>query len=164
MSFELKGRGENTHAYIHSLEQEHHVFLNVETKKSFPVDDEIARFYCLPDNYEVFDPSLNDITMALDPEYTPEDLKHLDENNRIYRVPSGDDYLPGVMGMNVIGKTDYINVVVEALSHVRPIRDFFLIPSNYAYSKVRLLISLSVEPPGARLRRSDAEAVAALPL
>ena len=77
MSFELKGRGENTHAYIHSLEQEHHVFLNVETKKSFPVDDEIARFYCLPDNYEVFDPSLNDITMALDPEYTPEDLKHL---------------------------------------------------------------------------------------
>ena len=68
------------------------------------------------------------------------------------------------MGMNVIGKTDYINVVVEALSHVRTIRDFFLIPSNYAYSKVRFLVSLSVEPPGARLRRSDAEAVVALPL
>lgn len=49
---------------------------------------------------------------------------------------SGDEYLPGVMGMNVIGKTDYINVVVEALSHVTPIRDFFLIPSNYSYSKV----------------------------
>ena len=87
----------------------------------------------------------------------------MDENNRIYRVPSGDDYLPGVMGMNVIGKTDYINVVVEALSHVRPIRDFFLIPSNYAYSKVRFLLLPPVESPGARLRRSDAEAVVALP-
>ena len=119
------------------------MFLNVETKKSSSLQYLPSRFYCLPDNYEVFDPSLNDIKMALDPEYTSEDIKHLDENNRIYRVPSGDDYLPGVMGMNVIGKTDYINVVVEALSHVRPIRDFFLIPSNYAYSKVRSLSPLS---------------------
>ena len=119
------------------------MFLNVETKRWSFCQLFTPRFYCLPDNYEVFDPSLNDIKMALDPEYTPEDIKHLDENNRIYRVPSGDDYLPGVMGMNVIGKTDYINVVVEALSHVRPIRDFFLIPSNYAYSKVPLLSSHS---------------------
>ena len=74
--------------------------------------------------------------MALDPEYTTDDIKQLDSNSRVYRVPSGDEYLPGVMGMNVIGKTDYINVVVEALSHVTPIRDFFLIPSNYSYSKV----------------------------
>lgn len=77
--------------------------------------------------------------MALDPEYTLNDIKQLDSNSRVYRVPSGDEYLPGIMGMNVIGKTDYINVVVEALSQVNPIRDFFLIPSNYSYSKVYIL-------------------------
>ena len=74
--------------------------------------------------------------MALDPEYTEGEIAKLDKNQRVFRVPSGDEYLPGMMGMNVIGKTDYINVVVEALSHVGPLRDFFLIPSNYAYSKV----------------------------
>lgn len=73
--------------------------------------------------------------MALDPEYTTDDIKQLDSNSRVYRVPSGDEYLPGVMGMNVIGKTDYINVVVEALSHVTPIRDFFLF-HQLSYSKV----------------------------
>ena len=94
------------------------------------------RIYCLPDNYEVFDASLSDIQMALDPEYTIQDIAKLDSNQRVYRVPSRDEYLPGMMGMNVIGKADYINVVVEALSHVGPFRDFFLIPSNYSYSKV----------------------------
>ena len=63
------------------------------------------------------------------------DIVALDKNTTYYHVPSGDEYLPGMMGMNVIGKADYMNVVVQSLSHVLPIRDFFLIPSNYAYSK-----------------------------
>ena len=39
----FQGRGNNTHAYTHSVSENHRVFLNLETKK----------FYCLPDNYEV---------------------------------------------------------------------------------------------------------------
>lgn len=46
-----QGRGKNTHAYFHSLEQGHHVFINLHDQK----------IYCLPDNYEVDDMSLNDI-------------------------------------------------------------------------------------------------------
>ncbi len=46
-----QGRGKSTHAYFHSLEQNHHVFLNLHNQK----------IYCLPDNYEVEDNSLNDI-------------------------------------------------------------------------------------------------------
>src|SRR5688500_6109004 len=46
----IKGRGTNTHAYTHSLDTDHRIFLNLATLK----------FYCLPDNYEVIDPSLDD--------------------------------------------------------------------------------------------------------
>lgn len=42
-SFILTGRGNNTHAYTHSVGESHHVFLNLHT----------LRFYCLPDNYEI---------------------------------------------------------------------------------------------------------------
>ena len=45
------GRGQHSHAYIHSVQLYHHVFLNLET----------LQFYCLPDNYEIIDPSLEDI-------------------------------------------------------------------------------------------------------
>lgn len=37
------GRGNNTHAYTHSVSDDHHVFLNLQS----------LRFYCLPDNYEI---------------------------------------------------------------------------------------------------------------
>lgn len=49
-----QGRGKSTHAYFHSLEQGHHVFINLHNQK----------FYCLPDNYEVDDISLNDIKVC----------------------------------------------------------------------------------------------------
>ena len=45
------GRGQHSHAYTHSVQLDHRVFLNLET----------LRFYCLPDNYEIIDPSLEDI-------------------------------------------------------------------------------------------------------
>ena len=50
----VAGRGAHTHAHTHSLLNDHHVFLNLATLK----------FYCLPDNYEVIDPSLEDIKVG----------------------------------------------------------------------------------------------------
>lgn len=49
----FQGRGQNTYAYTHSVDTDHHVFLNLATLK----------FYCLPDNYEIVDSSLEDITV-----------------------------------------------------------------------------------------------------
>ena len=46
-----QGRGKSSLAYFHSLEQGHHVFINLHD----------CKIYCLPDNYEVDDISLNDI-------------------------------------------------------------------------------------------------------
>lgn len=45
----FQGRGIKTHAYTHSVAEFHHVFLNLNT----------LRFYCLPDNYEIVDSSLD---------------------------------------------------------------------------------------------------------
>ena len=51
----FKGRGQKSHAYTHSVQEGHHVFLNLETKK----------FYCLPDNYQIIDQSLEDIVVSV---------------------------------------------------------------------------------------------------
>ena len=48
------GRGFKSHAYTHSVQEGHHVFLNLETMK----------FYCLPDNYHIVDQSLEDIVVS----------------------------------------------------------------------------------------------------
>jgi len=47
----FQGRGRGSHAYIHSLEVNHHVYIHLFTNK----------IYCLPDDYEVVDSSLDDI-------------------------------------------------------------------------------------------------------
>eukprot|EP00111_Clytia_hemisphaerica_P019270 TCONS_00056885-protein len=50
----FQGRGQNSHAYTHSVHIGHHVYLNLHTLK----------FYCLPDNYEIIDSSLEDIKVC----------------------------------------------------------------------------------------------------
>lgn len=54
-----QGRGQKSHAYTHSLEAGHHVYINLRTEK----------VYCLPDGYEINDPSLEDIRHVLNPRY-----------------------------------------------------------------------------------------------
>ena len=54
-----QGRGKKSHAYTHSLEAGHHVFINLQTEK----------VYCLPDGYEISDPSLDDIRHVLNPRF-----------------------------------------------------------------------------------------------
>jgi len=44
-------------------------------------------------------------------------------------------YLPGVMGLNNIKANDYCNVVLQALCHVKPLRDYFLREESYANVK-----------------------------
>ena len=44
------------------------------------------------------------------------------------RSIDGESFLPGFVGLNNLSATDYINVVVQALAHVRVLRDYFLRP------------------------------------
>ncbi|RHY16523.1 hypothetical protein DYB36_006646 [Aphanomyces astaci] len=118
----FQGRGPNTHAFTHSVQSFHHVFINLSTDK----------IYCLPDNYEVTDLSLAPIKNALRPSFTPEYTASLDTNRTLAQDSFGVSYLPGFIGLNNLKKTDYISVVLQALAHVTPLRDYFLQPDNYA--------------------------------
>lgn len=125
----FQGRGTNTHAYTHSVAESHHVFLNLHTLK----------FYCLPDNYEIIDSSLDDIKYVLNPTFTEKHIHNLDSSTKLSRAIDGSLYMPGIVGMNNIKANDYCNVVLQSLSHVAPLRDYFLREENY--SKVK-------RPPG----------------
>lgn len=113
----FRGRGPHTPAYTHAVDASHFVFLHLTQRK----------FYCLPDNYEIKnDPSLQDIRDALHPTFTASDIQKLDNNTDLSRDLFGRLYLPGFVGLNNLYKTDGINSVVQALAHVRPLRNFFL--------------------------------------
>lgn len=121
----FQGRGTNTHAYTHSVAESHHVFLNLHTLK----------FYCLPDNYEIVDSSLDDIKYVLNPTFTSDHIRSLDTSDKLSRAIDGTLYLPGIVGLNNIKANDYCNVILQALCHVTPLRDFFLREINYARVK-----------------------------
>lgn len=121
----FQGRGPNTHAYMHSVQAGHHVFLNLQT----------LRFYCIPDNYEIIDSSLDDITYVLKPTFTLKEIGGLDTNDKLSRAYNGTTYMPGIVGLNNIKANDYCNVILQALSHVPPLRNYFLREESYASIK-----------------------------
>ncbi|XWS15492.1 hypothetical protein CRYUN_Cryun34aG0005100 [Craigia yunnanensis] len=124
-----QGRGKKSHAYTHSLEAGHHVYINLRTEK----------VYCLPDGYEINDPSLDDIRHVLNPRFSREQVEQLDKNKQWSRALDGSDYLPGMVGLNNIQKTDFVNVTIQSLMRVTPLRNFFLIPENYQHCRSPLV-------------------------
>ncbi|KAB1221772.1 U4/U6.U5 tri-snRNP-associated protein 2 [Morella rubra] len=124
-----QGRGKKSHAYTHSLEAGHHVYINLQTEQ----------VYCLPDGYEIDDSSLDDIRHVLSPRFTKELVEQLDKNKQWSRALDGSDYLPGMVGLNNIKETDFVNVIIQSLMRVTPLRNFFLIPQNYKHSKSLLV-------------------------
>jgi U4/U6.U5 tri-snRNP-associated protein 2 len=111
------GRGHKTPAYFHALEVGHHVYINMETKKVF----------VLPEGYEVKSDTLNDIKVVVDPKFTLEDVRALDKQKQPAWDLLGRKYIPGFVGMNNIKANDYTNAVVQALAHVSPLRNFFML-------------------------------------
>jgi U4/U6.U5 tri-snRNP-associated protein 2 len=128
----FQGRGMNTPAYIHSLDHGHHVFIHLHN----------GRVWCIPDNYEVIDASLEDIKFNLNPQYTDEQIEQIDNNTKYPISPiyiniarlrvglNGATFYPGFVGLNNIKETDGFNVVIQSLAQVKPIRNFFLKPNN----------------------------------
>ncbi|KAJ2021661.1 Ubiquitin carboxyl-terminal hydrolase 10 [Coemansia sp. S610] len=112
-----QGRGKQTHAYFHSINEGHHVFINLRT----------LEVYVLPDNHKVDDKSLNDIKAAVRPTYSAEQVARLDSVSEDAYDLSGKRYIPGLVGLNRIKCSDYMNVVIQALAHVPPIRNALLL-------------------------------------
>ncbi|KII94018.1 hypothetical protein PLICRDRAFT_36241 [Plicaturopsis crispa FD-325 SS-3] len=119
----FQGRGRSSYAYAHSIHDDHHVFINLETTK----------VYVLPDGYPVSDPSLEDISFVLAPSFTPTSTSSLSTPAHLTK-PSYDlaskPYLPGYVGLNNIKRNDHLNVIIHSLLHVPPLRDYLLL-SNF---------------------------------
>lgn len=113
----FQGRGPKSHAYFHALDENHHVFINMGTQK----------VYVLPEGYEVKSKSLNDIKYVSDPRYTKQEVMQLDRRPHTSFTLAGKEYTPGFVGMNNIKENDYLNVIVQSLSHVAPLRNYFLL-------------------------------------
>ncbi|KAI9809897.1 MAG: hypothetical protein M1825_000330 [Sarcosagium campestre] len=112
-----QGRGPKSHAYFHALEVGHHVFVNMETQK----------VYVLPEGYEVKSKSLDDIKFVVDPTYTKQEVMRLDRDPQVGWALGEKKYIPGFVGLNNIKANDYVNVIVHALAHVVPLRNFFML-------------------------------------
>jgi U4/U6.U5 tri-snRNP-associated protein 2 len=98
--------------------------------------------YVLPDGYPVKDPSLDDISAVLNPTFTSAQVAALPypstSKSKTGSVPiktsfdlSSKPYIPGYIGLNNIKANDYLNVIIHALLHVPPLRDFLLL-SNFS--------------------------------
>jgi len=112
----FRGKGQHTPAYTHSVDEGHFVYVHLSK----------GTFHCLPDHYEIKDPSLSDVSAALHPTFTEDEIQKLDLNTGLARDLFGRRYLPGFVGLNNLHKTDFINSTIQALAHVRPLRDYFL--------------------------------------
>lgn len=113
----FQGRGPKSQAYFHALEEGHHVYVNMETKK----------VYVLPEGYEVKSKSLDDIKFVVDPRMSKTEVAKLDKEPKVSWDLFNREYIPGFVGMNDIKANDYFNVVVQALSHVVPLRNYFML-------------------------------------
>lgn len=81
------------------------------------------------------DSSLDDIKYVLNPTFTCKHVAELDLSDKRSRAIDGTLYLPGIVGLNNIKANDYCNVILQALSNVTPLRDYFLDEKNYAKIK-----------------------------
>ncbi|XP_062160356.1 uncharacterized protein LOC133867622 isoform X2 [Alnus glutinosa] len=79
------------------------------------------------------------ILIPLIDRFTKEQVEQLDKNKQWSRELDGSDYLPGMVGLNNIKETDFVNVTIQSLMRVTPLRNFFLIRENYKQSKSSLV-------------------------
>ena len=126
-----QGRGPKSHAYFHALEIGHHVYVNMHTKK----------VYVLPEGYEVNNKNLDDIKFVVDPRLSKEEVSQLDKETADSFDLGGKRYRPGFVGLNNIKANDYFNAVVQALAHIPPLRNFFMLANLPPGSELALRFS-----------------------
>ncbi|KAF8908813.1 cysteine proteinase [Mucidula mucida] len=127
----FQGRGRSSYAYAHSIHDDHHVFINLET----------TRVYVLPDGYLVSDPSLEDIAYVLRPTFTQSTIPS--PSAKLSYDLASQAYLPGYVGLNNIKHNDHMNVIIHALLHVRPLRDFLLLTTPTGTELTRRFATLA---------------------
>ena len=115
----FQGKSKGTPAYNHSLEENHHIFMSLTGKN----------IYELPKDVIVTDPSHQDIINCYDPFYSQNEIETLDES-QMKNVELKDyfkkEYTRGFIGLNRIGKTDFVNVIIQCIGHCSVVRNMLL--------------------------------------
>ncbi|KAJ8325992.1 hypothetical protein BDV3_003845 [Batrachochytrium dendrobatidis] len=122
----FQGRGVSSNAYYHSMGENHHVFINMDT----------LNVYVLPELYKVDDLSLNDIKYVIKPTFTEKDVEMLNKLSIHSYDLNNKMYIPGFVGLNNIKENDYINVIVQSFAHVELLRDYFLLDKSDSQSEL----------------------------
>lgn len=130
----FQGRGKSSHAYFHSIDQDHHVYINLLSYK----------FYILPEGYEVKSPTLDDIKYVADPVYTKKEVSSLDKISQVSYDLSRTPYHPGFVGINNIKRNDYANVILQIISHTPPLRNFLMLENLSGKDELVKRLSLIV--------------------
>uniref|UniRef100_V5ENH0 Spindle pole body protein-Sad1p n=2 Tax=Kalmanozyma brasiliensis (strain GHG001) TaxID=1365824 RepID=V5ENH0_KALBG len=123
----FQGRGRSSYAYLHSIDEAHHVFMHLGNGQA----------YILPDNYAVPEENqagLADVRYLLNPTFTRRTIEEVDAGPAFDLA--GEQYWPGFVGLNNIAGNDYVNVVVQAISHVPEVRDYFLLQQEEGQSEL----------------------------
>ena len=68
-------------SHTHSLEALHHVFMKLDS----------GAVFCLPDGYQVHDPSLDDIRFVVDPRFEAAHVAEIDKRTRWSRGLDGSE-------------------------------------------------------------------------
>jgi hypothetical protein len=87
----LLGRGKTTPAYAHSLSDDHHVYINLQTLK----------VYILPENYQVKSAALDDIKYVANPTFTKAQVAKMDKDNEEKYTLQNEKYVPGITALNL---------------------------------------------------------------
>jgi U4/U6.U5 tri-snRNP-associated protein 2 len=154
----FRGKGPRTEAHSHSLDEAHHVFMRLSDGRVWCLPGEWTRLVCVcarvltgrvfADGYEVLDASLSDIQSALHPSFGEAQVRALGTVAKLSTDVNGEKFLPGFLGIENLGCSDYLSVVVQLLSQVEMVRSHFLRRELYAGNTSKLVNSF-----GSLLRR-----------
>jgi U4/U6.U5 tri-snRNP-associated protein 2 len=64
---------------------------------------------------------------VLNPILTKKQVEELDKTLKTSYDLNNKKYFPGFVGLNNIKANDYVNVIIQALAHIPPIRDYFIL-------------------------------------
>lgn len=70
---------------------------------------------------------MDDIKYVVNPTFTKAQVSKLDKENEMKYSLANEKYIPGFVGINNLKANDYMNVVIQLLTHVPPLRNFFIL-------------------------------------
>ncbi|CCE66204.1 hypothetical protein TPHA_0P00460 [Tetrapisispora phaffii CBS 4417] len=139
----FKGRNEGSPAFLHSIGENHNIFINMTNLKLFNLPANIPLEDAVTLNLTE-QKIIDDIKYAINPQFTLESIKDFPI---ICKDVDNEEYLNGFVGIsyNANASNDSIASIVMMLTHMDDIRDYFLLDKNLTNdtpfeTKLRLLM------------------------